>query len=404
MKNLLLQSRAVSLTVKNPLIGAWIEYYFFYVKFSDMDFDHGSGQHIGDALKDMIITPDRVMTDIDATAADELTYIKAVTTPGGSATQINYVFHCLRAVLESYFRDADEVYNTSGSVISNGVSNEYLTHLKPGKDFTDSLLQDTEFTSKDVDVDIDGDATITAQEVMFAMEKWQMLRQGNLTDMTFEDYLRAQGVNAGLAQAEEHKPELIRVIRDYSYPVNTVDPTDGDPSTAFSWSIAESANKDRFFSEPGFLFGATVFRPKIYMSGQTANMSSFLNRVQDWLPNAITQGHGEGTWKKFNGTATNTPNESDGPFDTIADDYWIDVKDLYLHGEQFVNFTLSDSDAGLIAIPTTTGARKYTTKAELDTLFDGASCVDAMKQDGVVRLNILGQNVDTSPTTGQEDD
>ena len=31
MKNLLLQARAVSSPVKNPLIGWWLEYYFFYV-------------------------------------------------------------------------------------------------------------------------------------------------------------------------------------------------------------------------------------------------------------------------------------------------------------------------------------------------------------------------------------
>ena len=32
LKNLLLQSRAVSKPVKSPIIGWWLEYYFFYVK------------------------------------------------------------------------------------------------------------------------------------------------------------------------------------------------------------------------------------------------------------------------------------------------------------------------------------------------------------------------------------
>jgi hypothetical protein len=37
MKNLLLQARVVSDPIKNPLIGWWCEFYFFYVKHRDLD-------------------------------------------------------------------------------------------------------------------------------------------------------------------------------------------------------------------------------------------------------------------------------------------------------------------------------------------------------------------------------
>ena len=37
MKSLLLQSRAVTSPIANPLIGWWLEYYFFYVKHRDLD-------------------------------------------------------------------------------------------------------------------------------------------------------------------------------------------------------------------------------------------------------------------------------------------------------------------------------------------------------------------------------
>lgn len=399
MKMLTLQSRGVSKTMKSFLTGAWLEHYFFYVKFSDMDAFTG----VDDSLKDMIINPGRVMTDIDSTALNYPLGTKAVTTPGGDATQIPYITFCLAAVLTHYFRDQDEAWNLAAGVVSNGTFNEYLTHLQPGKNFLDSAIQDVEWTSKDIDVDLDSDDTITAQEVQTAMGQWEILKQGRLTDMTFEQYLVQQGVNSGLAGSEEHRPELIRMIRDWSYPVNTVDPTDGDPSTAFSWAVTESADKDRFFSEPGFLFGVTCFRPKAYMGSQSASMSCFMNDVHTWLPNAALN-HPATSMKKFNGSTTNSPNESDGPFDAIVDDYWIDMRDYFLYGEQFVNYVKTAGDGSILAIPEADLARKYVLKAELDTLFQGATALDGFSQDGIVTLNILGQQVDSTPTTGQEDD
>ena len=35
MKSLLLQSRAVTSPIANPLVGWWLEYYFFYAKYSE---------------------------------------------------------------------------------------------------------------------------------------------------------------------------------------------------------------------------------------------------------------------------------------------------------------------------------------------------------------------------------
>ena len=37
MKNLLMQARVVTDPIKNGLVGWWIEYYFFYVKLTDLD-------------------------------------------------------------------------------------------------------------------------------------------------------------------------------------------------------------------------------------------------------------------------------------------------------------------------------------------------------------------------------
>lgn len=392
VKNILLQSRGVSKPMVQALVGAHIEYYFFYVKLSDM--------LIADEAKAMILTPGRDMDDIDVTSAERLSYRKAVTTVSESSAQLPFVSNCLVAVIDNFFRDADEDYSLSAGQVSNGTYTEYLSHIRVGKDFTDSMLNATAFQEHDIDVDLDGDSTITAQEIYEAMQQWEVLKAGNLTDMDFNDYLRSQGVNRTLADADENVPEVLRVIRKWSYPVNTVDPSDGDPSTAFSWSVTETADKDRFIKEPGFLFGVTIFRPKVYLANQTASMTGFLNTVYDWLPNVMSV---SGARRKyFNGTTTNSPNESDGPFDNIADDYVVDVRDLFIHGEQFTNLDLSAADGNLIAMPGTDGSRKYTTASELNTLFAGASAASGFQQDGMVSLSILGRQVDMSPTAGQE--
>ena len=37
LQNLSFQARCVTMPVKNPIIGWWCEYYFFYVKLTDLD-------------------------------------------------------------------------------------------------------------------------------------------------------------------------------------------------------------------------------------------------------------------------------------------------------------------------------------------------------------------------------
>src|SRR3546814_10510072 len=99
--------------------------------------------------------------------------------------------------------------------------------------------------------------------------QWEAMRSMQLTASTFEDWVKTFGVRVPKAEAEEsHRPELLRYIREWSYPSNTINPADGTPSSAVSWSVAERADKDRFFSEPGFLFGCAVARPKVYFSKQ----------------------------------------------------------------------------------------------------------------------------------------
>ena len=96
-----------------------------------------------------------------------------------------------------------------------------------------------------MNVDLNADTQIKASEVEAALRQWEFMRYNNMTTMDYEDFLATYGVRS--APAENHKPELIRYIRDWSLPVNVVNSSTGAPVSAVSWKISESADKDRFF-------------------------------------------------------------------------------------------------------------------------------------------------------------
>ena len=73
---------------------------------------------------------------------------------------------------------------------------------------------------------------------------WEYLRGQSFLKMSYEDFLQSYGVRSKTVNSK--RPELLRIIKDWQLPTNTVDPLSGNVSTAVSWSISESADKDRF--------------------------------------------------------------------------------------------------------------------------------------------------------------
>lgn len=367
LKNLLLQARVVSDPVKNPLIGWWAEYYFFYVKHRDLD-DR-------DTFLDMFVDPTKDMSAMNS-AAETVTY--------HSASSINYAQKCLRRVTDCYFRNEGETYATATD------SNLPLAAVTRTSAL-DSAILDSAYYRPDVNVDLNANATITASEVDAALQTWNWLRSNGLTDQSYEDFLGTYGVRTPRALREEKNwPELVRYVREWTYPANTVNPSTGVPSSALSWSITERADKDRFFNEPGFLFGCQVIRPKVYFSKQNSSVADWMNDVYSWLP-AVMRDDPTTSMKKFAGGA--------GPFANVATAYWVDLRDLFLYGDQFVNFALTETDAGMVALPTTTMGKRYVSSADMDALFSAASPANKIRSDGVVRLSIASSTVDRTATT-----
>jgi hypothetical protein len=366
MKNLLLQSRAVTDPIKNPLVGWWLEYYFFYVPLRALS---GSADY-----QAMMLNPAATAGN---TAAASVPYYRYT-------NSVNYVEQCLQAVVEEFFRDEGETWNTQ--TVNSVVAAQLVNST-----WLDSVANEDTFEANEpADIVVEGadaDTNVEASEIEIAMRQWNMLRGARLTDQTFEDFIRTYGVRIPDKEVEI-LPELIRYVRQWQYPSNTVNSSTGVPVSAVSWAVAERADKDRFFREPGFIFGVTCCRPKVYLSKQSGSAAGLLDSVYGWMPAVL----GNDPYASLKEVAAGA-----GPLNLNTDGYYVDLKDLYLYGDQFVNFALSDTNGNLVAVPTAALVKKYASTSDVQGLFSGT--VYDLKQDGIVQLSILSRVVDTTAKT-----
>lgn len=367
LKNLLIQSRVVTDPLENALAGWWCEYYFFYVKHRDMP-----GR---DDFTAMMLDPAK-----DMSAYEEITTHK--TWSYNAIGGMKWVEQCLEVCVEEYFRNEGELWDdhkfSIAPIAQLGIDN-----------WLDSTMNDADFVVPDIDVDINADTTIMASEVELAMQQWELLRHGGLTDQTYEDFLKSYGVRQ--ARAELHKPELIRFLKEWTYPSNTVIPSTGAVSTACSWGITDRADKDRFFAEPGFIFGVSVVRPKVYLSSQKGAVAAFMNDAYTWLPAMLTNDFRTSMRKFAIGK---------GPIPGTTTAYWSDLRDLLLYGDQFTNRSLTATNANFVAVPTVGLLKRYAAVADMEGLFDdNVTPREKVYQDGIVSLSIMSTQRDQSHTT-----
>lgn len=375
LKNLVLQSRVVSKPLSHSLIGWWCEYYFFYVKLKDIEFHRGI-----DFVDHMVTDPTTYNPAALRTAADPKFYHTA----GGT----NWLKMAMETIVEYYFRDQGENWDAA---VLDGIPLAQVAN----KNWTDSLTLEANLRTddRDVNMDMNNDGDITVQESMDAMEHWQALRDAGLENMDYEDWIRTFGVSIPEVENSfnQHKPELIRYSREWQYPTNTIDPATGTPSSAVSFINAFRADKDRMFKEPGFLVGLNVVKPKIYLKDQAGALSSYMERLENWLP-ALSHSSYEKGFLGFGATAGPFANK----FNTgTPQGYWVDIRDLLLYGDQFLNFAPAGASNAL-DVMTALGGRRYVNAAQIDTLFK-APAANWFDQDGMVNLAIAGRQKDHTP-------
>lgn len=357
MKNALFQARVITDPIKNPLIGWWKEYYFFYVKHRNLI----GGEDFTEMMLDL---------NYDISAQKAAADAPNLYTKTG---QVDWVRQCLNAVVAEYFRYEGEAPATIDGLPIAGIGSE---------SWFQSLMANNDANANDFNVDLDSDGSVEASEIERSMIHWEFLKANNMTDMSYEDYLATFGIRR--AKEERNVPELLRYVREWTYPVNTIDPTNGAPSSACSWAISERMDKDRFFKEPGFIFGVSVTRPKIYFSGQTGAAVGLLDNALSWLP-AIMRDEVNTSLKQLEANSCLT-NATEGT--------WFDIRDLFVYGDQFTN-RLGD-DINAVALPDSALQSRFPTSANITSMFVNAGS-ENVREDGVCRLTILGTQQDMTP-------
>lgn len=371
MRSAVMQARAISSPVKSDMLGWWLEHYMFYVKIRDLE--------EREDLTQMFVNPEwEIPLGLQDTTANPDFY-------HNGRGRINWPKLCLNRVVAEYFRDEGEAVDiaTYGGLPlakANTVS------------VFDSLMSEGDYEPiGDVPLDINADGEVTAGEAAEAMRQWTLLREMNLTEATYEDFIRSFGVRGQVAEKiEPHRPELVRYEKQWTYPANTVEVS--GVRTVASWSSSLRADKDRFFAEPGFLFGVTVARPKVYLGNQSAAAVSLLDHIQTWLPAVLRPDPSSSLVHVPNGT---------GPIDVDPTGYYVDIRDLYIHGDQFINHALPSN---AVAVPNPTNFdTDYVTSSDIEGLFVGTTPeTRIIRQDGICTFMIASaETKDYTAKTGR---
>lgn len=367
LKNLNAQARVITDPIKGGagnILPWWCEHYYYYVKVRQL------GDTVRSAFENMML--EGVPMGINDPA-------KAQTYHAGGT--IDWVDRCLRFVTENGgFRDDGEDWNPVVGGLPLAAAHRH------GQSFLDSLMVDNGGSAPPSNPYQNPHDTDVLAEYQ---EQYERMRAMRLIDMTFEDWLQTYGVRLS-NDANLERPELIRISSEWGYPANTVDPATGLPTGAASFAVNIRADKDRFFKEPGFIFGVTVIRPKVYLGNQRMTASSMMDTPLPWLPRMLSDQPHTSVKEFVGGTAPGMT----GPLKNQTAGYWLDTRDLFAYGDQFLNFAGAAGFAP--ALPSATGEKRFMTTAEIDALFQGAA-KNKVRQDGITRLSILSH-----PTTATD--
>lgn len=379
LKSIMLQAQVWSDPLATALknTGFWCEYNVFYVAHH-----HLPGFEVGtDGLgRDMV----QMFTENESIAAhqdaDGNTW--SYCPPGG----VDFLQSALQRVVDEYFREDGEAYSEA---TLDGVP---LCHIYgPGRnDAFEELTLAADYADRRVKLDADNDGTIyVGDEETRARMEWAATFEAGLTDMDYDDWMKAYG--GGVQQAwsnpdyvGHHKPEDVGYLREYTYPTNTVEPSTGVPSVAVGWRVARRLNKAVRFPHPGWIMVTNTVRPKVYLENQEGLLAAMMQTRDAWL---VPQRHHEVTASHL------LIDDLVGPFAaTMASDYWVDIRSLLRNGEQFVNYT--PTGPMFMELPLATGKRRYAAETEIDELFANSAAAKNFRQDGMISLQILGRQVD----------
>lgn len=364
LRNIYFESRVVTSPIVSSIIGWKKEYFFFYVKVTDL---------LSEAMKEMFVDPTNAEIAVNVATANSAPYYEA-------KGAIQYTRLALQRVVESYFRDQDEAWNRA--VDADGLP---MAQVREST-FLDSL------TDKD---EMPEGAAISSATDMGDLERlldaFEQLRSLGIANMTYEDWLRSNGI--AIPNKDENKPEMIAHWSEYQYPSNTIDPVSGAPTSACSWVFKNGERQPKFFKEPGFIIGVSVTRPKVYFGGLSGSANGFAKRAWDWMPNYL---------REMPETSIKSFALDGGPLGertTDADAYFLDMRDELIYGDQFQNISafagapVNLPGHHILPLPDNSLNWRYPTAAMAMSFFVDTAA-GRILQDGYASLSVKGHEVD----------
>lgn len=356
LTNLYLQARVVTDPVKNRLIGGWTEHNFFFVPLRLL-LDESTRK---DLLMDMTYDP----APLYGTAKAKFYQ---------AAGEINWVERAFNLVVDHYYRDEGRTH-----------AQNLISGMPAAALVTDSWLDSVYQASALPDFDMPAEES-SYREFESLRQTYEFMTHNAMTKKTWEEYLQDFGVRTSDSE-DKTKPELLREMRNWTYPSNTI-ADDGSASSALSWSVADAADKRRFFDEPGFIIGITSTRLKVYLNKQTSAGVSLLDNALSWLPAVM---------KEQVETSIRLVEKAKGPLSSVhtSEDYVVDVRDLFVYGDQFVNHTGAAKSGGIDLPVAAHDDMRFPTEAMVKSLFVGDTPTALVEQDGQVSLSILGTQLD----------
>lgn len=374
--------------------GWWHETMFFYVKHRDLQ----------DAVANLLI--DMHVRGIDlvaeGAASDASLYYSAPSAAGGTYP---FLKAAMQVVVEHYFRHENEAHD-----VAVAPSGRYLAAYQR-LDLLDSASYDTVGPADDNEMLPDAallDQHNTETNVLPGFEthhaQWQRLRAAGYIEVDFEDYLRAHGISVPQEDATPNRPELLRYIKDWQLPTARPHPDTLEETATVKWALSETATKSRFFKEPGFLLGVSVIRPKVFLN-QAFSLIGHLKDSFSWLPQLLHD-------RPETSLRMLTAEQAAEAFPAYegTEGIWVDFRDLFLYGEQFVTGLTPEQLAKVVNVCSSPSgmdfSQRYPPELEIEAPFFatdgeyppiGRHTDGGFVSEGIVQPSILSRIRDLTP-------
>ena len=364
------KQRVLSMPVRHPLFGAWLERWLVYVKLTDID----------PALAEMFVSTDMSTSGYTAASANARYFTKS--------GQIDWVRMCMDTIWREYFADQSE--DTMMTI--DGVPMRGRKHV----DWAHNLM----FTPEDVtaaDLPSNPEGQLTGL---------QMMALAGMSELSYEKYIQQYGVSQKETAALQGKPEILRYVPAWTVPTNAIDPSSGAPSSAWAWGDPLKSEKPFRFTEPGFLVLVASVAPKMFSDAMDASRLGSMWGFADWFP----------SYNLSDPAAGIIEIDADDPsfktaFGTSGEKLLVDHRDLLTRGEVFVNHAWDDGPYYIPRITSQTAVGepalqvlrgKYPSLADVNNLFfeNTKQTPDEKRRclyyEGIVSLVIRGHVKDTT--------